>query len=68
LYVATALGSRGITWAPLVGEVIASWITGQPPPLPTALLEALDPRRFRVKRARVEARVSAASPPLSEPR
>ena len=54
LYVATALGSRGITWAPLVGEVIAAWITGQPPPLPTALLDALDPRRFRVKRARIK--------------
>lgn len=65
LYVATALGSRGISWAPLVGEVIASWITGQPPPLPTALLEALDPRRFRVKQARMDAGGSAAWSPTS---
>lgn len=52
LYAATALGSRGITWAPLVGAVIAHGLTGEPSPLPTSLLEAIDPRRFTLKRAR----------------
>lgn len=52
LYAATALGSRGITWAPMVGAVIAHWISGEPPPLPTSLLEAVDPRRFALKRLR----------------
>jgi tRNA 5-methylaminomethyl-2-thiouridine biosynthesis bifunctional protein len=52
LFAATALGSRGITWAPLAGAVIAHAITGEPAPLPTSLLEAIDPRRFALKRSR----------------
>ncbi len=52
LYAATALGSRGLTWAPMAGAVIASWIGGEPAPLPASLMDALDPRRFAVKRAR----------------
>ena len=52
LFAATALGSRGITWAPLVGAVIAHWIAGEPPPLPTSLLQAIDPRRFALRRSR----------------
>ncbi|MFM2186388.1 MAG: FAD-dependent 5-carboxymethylaminomethyl-2-thiouridine(34) oxidoreductase MnmC [Burkholderiaceae bacterium] len=52
LFMASGLGSRGITWAPLVGAVIASHLTGQPPPLPGSLLDALDPRRFALKQAR----------------
>lgn len=55
LFAATALGSRGITWAPLVGTVMSHWITGEPSPLPTALLEAIDPRRFTLRRARQNA-------------
>jgi tRNA 5-methylaminomethyl-2-thiouridine biosynthesis bifunctional protein len=46
LYVLTGLGSRGITWAPLLGEVIAAWISGSPMPLPSSLVDAIDPARF----------------------
>ncbi|MEF7613755.1 bifunctional tRNA (5-methylaminomethyl-2-thiouridine)(34)-methyltransferase MnmD/FAD-dependent 5-carboxymethylaminomethyl-2-thiouridine(34) oxidoreductase MnmC [Aquincola sp. MAHUQ-54] len=52
LYVCTALGSRGITWAPLAGELLAAWITGAPMPLEAALVDALDPARFAVRRMR----------------
>ena len=60
LYAATALGSRGITWAPLVGAVIAAWIAGEPAPLPASLMEAIDPRRFALKRARRSSRPDAS--------
>ena len=46
LYVFTGLGSRGITWAPLLGELLAAGITGAPLPLPGSLVDALDPARF----------------------
>ncbi|NBU50555.1 MAG: FAD-dependent oxidoreductase [Betaproteobacteria bacterium] len=52
LYAATALGSRGITWAPMVGAVMAHWITGEPAPLPNPLMQAIDPRRFALQRSR----------------
>jgi tRNA 5-methylaminomethyl-2-thiouridine biosynthesis bifunctional protein len=45
LYALTALGSRGITLAPLAGEIIASWITGAPMPVEASLLDAIDPAR-----------------------
>ena len=46
LYVLTALGSRGITLAPLLGELLAAWITGSPLPLASSLVDAIDPARF----------------------
>ncbi|OGB05519.1 MAG: hypothetical protein A3E25_12425 [Burkholderiales bacterium RIFCSPHIGHO2_12_FULL_69_20] len=46
LFVFTALGSRGITQAALGAEALASWITGDPLPLPASLLDALDVARF----------------------
>ncbi|HSI46894.1 MAG TPA: FAD-dependent 5-carboxymethylaminomethyl-2-thiouridine(34) oxidoreductase MnmC [Ideonella sp.] len=52
LYVLTALGSRGITLAPLLGEVLAAWITGAPVPLSSSLLDAIDPARFVARAAR----------------
>ncbi len=52
LFVAAALGSRGITWAPLVGRLVASWITGAPWPLPADLVDALDPARFATRKVR----------------
>jgi tRNA 5-methylaminomethyl-2-thiouridine biosynthesis bifunctional protein len=56
LFVFTALGSRGITWAPLGAQVLASSITGAPQPLEAALLDAIDPARFVVRAARRAAR------------
>ncbi|NML14562.1 bifunctional tRNA (5-methylaminomethyl-2-thiouridine)(34)-methyltransferase MnmD/FAD-dependent 5-carboxymethylaminomethyl-2-thiouridine(34) oxidoreductase MnmC [Azohydromonas caseinilytica] len=52
LFVCTALASRGIGWAPLLGELIAAWVGGGPFPLEAELVEAVDPARFGVRRAR----------------
>lgn len=46
LYVATAFGSRGLTMAPLAGELIAAAIFREPLPLEASLVAALDPARF----------------------
>jgi tRNA 5-methylaminomethyl-2-thiouridine biosynthesis bifunctional protein len=59
LYVCTALGSRGITWAALSGHVLASVITGSPVPLEAQLLDAIDPARFVVRQKR-DTKVHAA--------
>ena len=52
LYTLAGLGSRGITHAPLAGELLASWITGAPMPAPASLIDALDVARFAVRAAR----------------
>jgi tRNA 5-methylaminomethyl-2-thiouridine biosynthesis bifunctional protein len=49
LFVCLALGSRGMTWGPLAAEIVASVITGEPMPIETPLLRALDPARFLKK-------------------
>jgi tRNA 5-methylaminomethyl-2-thiouridine biosynthesis bifunctional protein len=56
LFVASGLGSRGLTWAPLAGRLIASWITGAPFPLPADLVDALDPARFAARAVRAARR------------
>jgi tRNA 5-methylaminomethyl-2-thiouridine biosynthesis bifunctional protein len=45
-----ALGSRGLTWASLAAELIASQLEGDPLPVEGKLADALDPLRF-MKRA-----------------
>ncbi|WP_428424147.1 FAD-dependent 5-carboxymethylaminomethyl-2-thiouridine(34) oxidoreductase MnmC [Methylibium sp.] len=52
LYVFTGLGSRGITWAALGGQLLASWISGTPCPLEADLRDALDPARYTLRRWR----------------
>ncbi|KQW76402.1 FAD-dependent 5-carboxymethylaminomethyl-2-thiouridine(34) oxidoreductase MnmC [Methylibium sp. Root1272] len=52
LYVFTGLGSRGITWAALGGQLLASWISGAPCPLEADLRDALDPARYALPRWR----------------
>lgn len=52
LLLCTGLGSRGLTWAPMIGAALAHWVTGEPAPLPTSLMSAMDPRRFALRRAR----------------
>lgn len=47
VYGAFAYGSRGLLWAALAAEIIASELEGEPLPLERALLEAIDPARFR---------------------
>jgi tRNA 5-methylaminomethyl-2-thiouridine biosynthesis bifunctional protein len=46
LWFATGLGSRGLLWAPLGAELVASALEGEPAPLPRDLAGALSPRRF----------------------
>jgi tRNA 5-methylaminomethyl-2-thiouridine biosynthesis bifunctional protein len=52
LYGCFALGSRGLVWAPLGAELIASLIEGEPLPLEARLANALDPLRFARRAAR----------------
>jgi tRNA 5-methylaminomethyl-2-thiouridine biosynthesis bifunctional protein len=52
LFVVTALGARGITWAPLLGALVAAQAAGSPWPLEQDLADAIDPARWIVKRAR----------------
>jgi tRNA 5-methylaminomethyl-2-thiouridine biosynthesis bifunctional protein len=51
VYGALAYGSRGLLWAALAAEVLASELEGDPMPIEGALLDALDPGRF-ARRAR----------------
>ena len=52
LYCASAYASRGLVWAALAGELLASLIEGEPLPLEGDLADALDPGRFVLRRAR----------------
>jgi len=46
VYSAFAYGSRGLIWAALAAELIASQLEGEPLPLEGKLAEALHPQRF----------------------
>ena len=46
VYAATGLGSRGLLWAPLGAELLASLLSSEPLPLPRDLHGAISPRRF----------------------
>lgn len=59
LHVLGALGSRGITWAVLCGELLASWATGSPCPVEADLRDALDPARRLVAQRRGHAAAAA---------
>ena len=56
LFVAAGFGSRGLTWAPLAGRLIASWIADAPYPLPADIVDALDPARWCTRRVRASRR------------
>jgi tRNA 5-methylaminomethyl-2-thiouridine biosynthesis bifunctional protein len=47
VYGAFAYGSRGLVWAALAAELIASELEGEPLPLEATLARALEPARFR---------------------
>lgn len=53
LFVLTALGARGLTLAPLMGELVAAQATGTPWPLEQDLADAVDPGRWLVRQARL---------------
>lgn len=50
MYSLLALGSRGLTSAPILGELMASQICGDPLPLPVDVLNALHPGRMWVRK------------------
>lgn len=52
LYGAFAFGSRGLLWAGLGAELLASRLEGEPLPLETRLADALDPGRFWLRALR----------------
>jgi tRNA 5-methylaminomethyl-2-thiouridine biosynthesis bifunctional protein len=52
LYGALAYASRGLTWAALGGEIVASLVEGEPLPLEGRLADAIDPARFVMQLAR----------------
>ncbi len=49
LYVSTAHGSRGLSYAALGAELLASRICGEAPPLTTELCRAIAPARFLIR-------------------
>lgn len=46
LYVLSGLGARGLTWAPLLAELIAAQLCGEPLPVERDLARAVSPQRF----------------------
>ncbi|MEK6243157.1 MAG: bifunctional tRNA (5-methylaminomethyl-2-thiouridine)(34)-methyltransferase MnmD/FAD-dependent 5-carboxymethylaminomethyl-2-thiouridine(34) oxidoreductase MnmC [Pseudomonadota bacterium] len=52
LYGAFAYGSRGLLWAGLGGELLASLIEGEPLPVERKLAAAVDPGRFALRASR----------------
>ena len=59
LYGAFGFGSRGLVWAALGAELIASQLEGEPWPLERELADAVDPARFLIRALRAR-RVSQA--------
>ena len=49
LFLNTGHGSRGLAYTPLAAQIIASQLTGTPPPLPQTLVDALNPARFIIR-------------------
>ncbi len=50
LWVCTAMGSRGLSFAPLCAELLVARLHGEPLPLPARLAAALDPARAALQR------------------
>ncbi|MEZ0174397.1 MAG: bifunctional tRNA (5-methylaminomethyl-2-thiouridine)(34)-methyltransferase MnmD/FAD-dependent 5-carboxymethylaminomethyl-2-thiouridine(34) oxidoreductase MnmC [Candidatus Reddybacter sp.] len=49
LFIHCGLGSRGLSYAPIGAELLASHINGEPPTLEQELLMALNPARFIIR-------------------
>lgn len=49
LFVNIGYGSRGLAYAPLCSEILASSIAGTPPPIPQYLVQKLNPTRFIIR-------------------
>jgi tRNA 5-methylaminomethyl-2-thiouridine biosynthesis bifunctional protein len=55
LYGAFAYGSRGLLWAGLGAELLASMLEGEPLPVESRLADAMDPGRFALRAGRKKA-------------
>lgn len=49
LYAISGFGARGLVWASLMGELLASQLDGDPLPLERDLVDAVDPARYLLK-------------------
>jgi len=49
LYVNSGHGSRGLITAPLSGELIAAWVSGEPLPVSRGVAQACHPNRFMLR-------------------
>jgi len=49
LYGLLGLGSRGLVWAALAAEILASQLNGDPAPVESDLRDAIDPARFLLR-------------------
>lgn len=67
LFMLGALGSRGLTWAPLAAEVLAAWINGDTMPLEADLLDAIDPARWIVRAVRKAASAAVTEGGAKDP-
>ncbi len=56
LYCCFALGSRGLALAPLLGELVAAQVEGEPAPIERALAASVDPGRYLLQRLRRDSR------------
>lgn len=63
LWVATGLGGRGITLAPLLGRLLAAQVSGAPWPVEASLAEAVDPARWTLRAQRREGAASVPGAP-----
>ena len=63
LFLINGFGARGIVWSALAGELLASLICGEPPPLADDLVHAVDPGRFVLPGRSRRSQRSAARPP-----
>ena len=53
LFILGALGARGLTLAPLLGDMLAAEILGMPVTLDSDIRRGLDPYRFRLRASRL---------------
>lgn len=67
LYVLSGLGSRGLTWGPLMGRLLAAWVSGAPMPVDSRLRDAVDPARWLVRQARTAGSVGTADTDAGTP-
>ena len=63
LFACLGLASRGLTWAPLLGEILACRVSGEPLPVERDVLGWLEPGRFARRGRESQPRRDLLSPP-----